>query len=314
MVKGSMNNMSGVETARDEARNALHIYQSRTGLSLREVADRAGYAPQSIKQFSSGGRYGDGDGGLTAKALMDFFAANPPPGPELPGKLYETECSGKIDQMLSYVGRGRWGTLYGPAGAQKSFVLEYRAAQAAQEAEPSIVYVECSPRLTPTALLRRIAAGLGAPYAQSREDILQSVLFTLRRRRAPVAVVIDEAQHLYRGIDTLETVRDVGDKSHGKAGILICGNERVLEIFAPRGGMYFEQWRSRIEQKSLRLLGLSRAEAREIVRAELGQLKPETVEVLVGAPVRDPETKREYFSARRLFNAIRDFREKRGVS
>ena len=306
--------MNGAQTARDEARDALHTYISRSGLSYRDVATRMGYSAFSIRQFSSGARYGDGDGGCIASAVMTFIRENPAPMPGLPGKLYETECSRAIDSILAYVARGRWGKLYGPAGAQKSFVLKYRAAEAATDAEPRVIWIECSPALTPTAFLRRVAAALGAPWAQYKEGILQSVLFTLRRRKSPVAMAVDEAQHLYRAVDTLETVRDLGDKSDEKAGVLIAGNEQVLELLSPRRGIYFEQWRSRVEQKTVRVLGLNREEAHDIVRQELGELKRETVAELVGKTVTDPETHREYVSARRLFNAIRSFREKRSAN
>lgn len=300
-------------TPREEARQQLHIYQARTGLSLREIADRVGYSPRSIAQFSSDQRYGDGSGEFTAQALMSFFRTNPAPAPSLPGKLCETECSHAIDKMLAFIRLGGWGTLYGPSGTQKSFVLEYRAAECARDAEPVAIYIECSPRLTPTALLRRIGAALGAPYAQYKEGILQSVLFTLRRRARPVAIAIDEAQHLDRAIDTLETVRDLGGKSKGKAGILISGNEGVFDIFRPRPGIYFEQWRGRLEQKKVRLPGLSREDAIKMLRSELGELRAATVETLLGDPVKDPVTKEDYFSAHRIHNSIESLRAKRAV-
>jgi len=282
---------------RDTARQALRVYMTRTGLALNQVAELMGRAHHSLRQFISTGRYGDGEGRFTAKAVMDFIESHPPAAISAPGRLYETECTRAIRGMVTYVASGRWGILYGPAGSQKSFSLECIAAESAQ--------------LTPSSLLRRIATALAAPYAQSREGILQSVLFTVRRRRSPLALLIDEAQHLYRVVDTLETVRDLGDKSRGKIGILVSGNEDVLRLFEPRRGVYFEQWRSRIEQKTVRLTGLTGPECRQIVAAELGVLKPEAVEAILDKPVVDPETRRHYYSARRLFHAIRDFREMR---
>jgi type II secretory pathway predicted ATPase ExeA len=298
-------------TLREEARQALHVYQSQTGLSLLEISNRTGYAYHSVRQFSSGGRYGVGEGEYTAKALMDFFAANPPARPVVVGTFYETECTRAIDRLLAYVAGGRNGMLYGPAGAQKSETLKRRALAAWGDAEPWCVYVECSPRMTPLALLRRVAAVIGAPYSQYQEGMIQAVQATLRRRRTPAVLMIDEAQKLCRAIDTFEMVRDIGDKAQGKAGILIAGNEGVFDLFKPRPGMYMEQWKSRIERKRVRVLGLSEAEAREIVRAELGTLKPESVQTLLGKPVLDPETEKTYISARRLFNAIDDYRELR---
>ncbi|HXJ95415.1 MAG TPA: AAA family ATPase [Terriglobia bacterium] len=304
--------MSTSAVDRENARQALRVYMSRTGLGLSQIADRTGFAYQSLRQFVSAGRYGDDDGRFTAQVLMEFMRKQPAAPPRCaPGKLYETECTRAIRAMVMYVGSGRWGILYGPAGSQKSFGLESIAAETAESPEPAAVYVECSPKLTPPGLLRRISTFLGAPYAQSCEAMRQSLLFTIRQRRAPLALMIDEAQHLYRAVDTLETVRDFGDKARGRVGILMAGNEDVLRLFEPRRGVYFEQWRSRIEQKTVRLTGLTGPECRQIVSAELGALKPETVEELLGKPVIDPETKRHYFSARRLFHAIRDFREMR---
>lgn len=295
---------------RENARQLLRVYMSRTGFGLSQIADRTGFAPHTLRQFVSAGRYGDSDGKLTAQALTEFIRKHPAAPPCCaPGKLYETECTRAIRAMVKYVGSGRWGILYGPAGSQKSFGLESIAAETAESPNPAAVYVECSPNLSPSGLLRRISTFLGAPYAQSREAMLQSLLFAVRQRRTPLALMIDEAQHLYRAVDTLETVRDFGDKARGRVGILLAGNEDVLRLFEPRRGVYFEQWRSRIEQKTVRLTGLTGPECRQIVSAELGALKPETVEDMLGKPVIDPETKRHYFSARRLFHGIRDYRE-----
>ncbi len=49
---------------REEARRELHVYMSRSGLTLPELAQRIGYSPCSLRQFSSNAHYGDGDGHL----------------------------------------------------------------------------------------------------------------------------------------------------------------------------------------------------------------------------------------------------------
>jgi len=36
--------------------------------------------------------------------------------------------------------------------------------------------------------------------------------WSFAQRRTPFALVIDEAQHLYRAVDMLETIHDFGDK------------------------------------------------------------------------------------------------------
>jgi len=103
---------------------------TRTGLALNQVAELTGFAYHSLRQFICMGRYGDGEGRFTAKALMDFIESHPPATISAPGRLYETECTRAIRGMMTYVASGRWGILYGPAGSQKSFGLECIAAAA----------------------------------------------------------------------------------------------------------------------------------------------------------------------------------------
>ena len=185
---------------REEVRSELRVYMSRTGLSAAEIAERAGYARQTLHQFISGARFGrrEGTGDDTAARLRNFMSDNPPPGLELPGRLYETEATAQMDRLIAYAACGRWGMCYGPARAQKTFLLEYRAAEAAAELEARLVYIRTSPSgMRPAALLRRMAAGLAAPYAQYTDGLRRSVLYELRKRRAPVVFVLDEAQHLY---------------------------------------------------------------------------------------------------------------------
>ncbi len=298
---------------RDEARREMRLYMVRTGLGLRELADRTGYAYSSICQFPSAAHYGDGDRHVTAQAILNWLRANPPAVLELPGKLYETEATREMDRLLAAVRHGRWGILYGPAGAQKSFLLEYRAAESAVEAETSMVYIRTSAAgMTPTVLLRRIAAAIGGVYAQYCEGARESVLYALRKRKTPLAIVLDEAQHLYRAVDTLETLREIGDLGRQRVGILVAGNEQLMQIFSPRRNVHFEQWRSRAQQKEVRVLGPSRDEARRMLRGELGELKDETVKLLLDpCSVSDPVSGTKYVSARRLFNSIRDFGEAR---
>lgn len=305
--------MSAGVATRDEARHEMHRYMVRTGLGLRELAERTGYAYRSILQFSSDGEYGPGEGRFTAEVILKWLRENPAAVPELPGRLYETEATREMDGLLAAVRRGRWGILYGPAGAQKTFLLEYRAAESASQAEAPIAYIRASAAgMTPTVLLRKIAARIGGEYAKYCDGMRESVLYALSRRRTPVALVLDEAQHLYRAVDTLETLREIGDLGRDRIGILVAGNEQVMQIFSPRRSVHFEQWRSRAQQKEVRVLGPSREEARRMLRGELGDLKEETAKLIIDpCTVPDPVSGSKYVSARRLFNSICYFREAR---
>jgi hypothetical protein len=308
-----------MNVVREEARNALHVYMCRSGLSLPQLAERMGYSPYSLRQFSSLARYGDSQGEVAGQAIVEWLKKHSLPAPTLPGKLYRTRATDQMDALLAHIRQGGWGVLYGPSGSQKSFLLEYRGAESAQDSEASVIYVRTSPSgMTPNVLLDRIAAALGAPYAQATDAVRQSVLYAVRQRRTSLALVLDEADALYKWVETLETVREVGDlvrAGAGRAGvgILVAGNERVMQIFENRRGVYFEKWRGRIEQEGLRVIGPSAEEAAGIMRGELGELKAATVETVVeGCLVDDPVSRKKYVNAHRLFNAIRKIREKRG--
>jgi len=110
----------------------------------------------------------------------------------------------------------------------------------------------------------------------------------------------------------LEILREVCDR--GRIGLLVAGHDNVEDIFQPRpdGRGQLEQWRSRIEQLRRCLPGLSEAEARQIIAGELGALPEKTAQTFIdGATVKDERKGTKYLSARRLFNACRDFRDKR---
>lgn len=303
----------GRELPRDAAREALRLYTMRTGQSLGQIAGRIGMARSSLLQFVSRAKYGNGNGVGTAERIQEFIRLNPPEAPAKPGeRLYKTENVDIIDRAIRQVQCGHWVLLYGAPATQKSFVFEWRMAEAWEKAlEPGVVYVYAQVNMAPLALLRAIALGLGAYVANDRDGMMRNILHVLRRRRTPVAVIVDEAQHLAKRLDTLEILREVADRGH--IGLLVAGHDDVEEIFQPRADCQLEQWRSRIEQHRYALPGLAEKEAREILSGELGALPERTIRTFCeGSLVKDTRKRKDYISARRLFNAIRDFREKRG--
>jgi DNA transposition AAA+ family ATPase len=284
----------------------------RTGLSLGEIAMRIGYARRSLIQYVSSARYGDGNGAEAAGRIMHFIKTNPPEAPAFPGdKLYDTENVRVIDRQIANARRGHFTLVYGPAGTQKSFVFEWRTAEAWCTAlEPGVVYVYADPGMTPAWLVQEIALGLGAHVASNRHATLRAILHTLRHRKSPVAIIIDEAQNLARRLDTLETLRQVRDR--GRIGLLIAGHDNVEDIFRPRGDGQLTQWRSRVEQHRRCLPGLSESEAREIIQGEVGAVPEKVAATLVATSMEhDLRKRKDYISARRLFNTLRDFKEKK---
>jgi len=304
-----------MEISREVVRRELRVYMTRTGIDLGRLAMATGFAHRSLIQFVSGARYGDGDGAPTAAALADYMSAHPWEPPELPGRLYETAATREMDEMYAYCRKGRWGTLYGPAGGQKSFWGQYRAAEEARQSEPGLIWIPIPGRMTPAAILRRIAAAVGASFAQGSDTLRLNIIDAIRARSTVLVLMLDEMDLMEKDIDTLEVIRRLGDFLRGKLGLLVAGNEQIIDLFKPRQGRYFEQWRSRIEQKELRVLGPTRDEGRKMVNTELpGSAESKVDGLLDYGTVTDPISRKKYISARRLFFAIdniRDLRESR---
>lgn len=290
-------------------REQLRGYMSRSGLSSREIAEETGYTRSTIVQFISYSHFGTGDreGGQTAMTLKQWMEANPLPVRQAPGKLYQTAATREMDRLLSWCRQGGWGILYGPAGAQKTFLLQTRAAECAQDPEPWMALIEVTGSWSILMFLRALAAEMGVNVLYNSTDLLRrAILRALRRRSSPLAIVIDEADLLYDRVDTLQAVRRFVDLAGGRAGLLVAGNEQIEKLFEPRRKSYMEQWRSRIEQERVRVLGPDREEARRMVQMEAPRLASERIEKLLdGCTVTDAAvTRQKYINARRLFNTL----------
>jgi type II secretory pathway predicted ATPase ExeA len=301
---------------REQVRAGLRVYMSATGLSQHDIAERAGFAPPTLHQFLSRAKFGtSAEAGETAQTLAAWMAENPPNLPAFPGRIYETEGTRAMRELIADAKEGIWGTCYAPYGAQKTFLFETVFAESARESTPWFALVEAVERMSPRMLLAAIARAIAAPYAQYATALRDAILGELRRREAPLVVAIDEAQLLYPMIDTLECLRRLGDLARGLVGVIIAGNEQVVNLFEARRRTSMGQWRSRVEQRRLRVYGPSEAEAREIARQELGtSLSDRQIEFLIKRSIdTDPlpeedGTQRKYVNLRRMFNAMRDYR------
>jgi len=308
--------------ARSETRQALRTYMMRSGMPLAAIGAEVGFAHTTLRQFVSAARFGSPGvtGEETARKLNEWMAANPVALPDFEGELHASSATRQMDDLLDDVSDGAWGRLYGPSGSQKTFLLKHRWAEASRTPEPRMIYIEASQAgFTPNAILRRIAAVLGTGFAQSSDALRQQIYCAVRRRITSLGLVVDESDRFYRQLDTLETLREVCDalparKGRPGLGLLIVGNEKVMEIFRDRPGMYMEKWRGRINQRELRVIGPSVAEAREMVAKELGSSNPKAIDKLIyGDPergmmanvVKDPVSGEDYVTTHGLFNAIR---------
>jgi DNA transposition AAA+ family ATPase len=136
--------------------------------------------------------------------------------------------------------------------------------------------------------------------------VTANILHALSQRREPPVLIVDEAHHLGGMVETLEALREVGDR--GRIGMIVAGHDDLEAVFRDDAGP-FEQWRSRFDRRE-RLPGLSQDEVAAIARAELGEVSSQALAVLVRASA---VTHRgfKYLSARALFKALKQGLAKR---
>lgn len=293
----------------DRARELVAGYQARTGLSRGQVGALVGLAYQTMSQFASNCYPHDED--PIARRIIAWIEANPPEIPAPPGKLYDTANVRLLRAQISRALAGEHSLIYGSPGTQKTFVFEHCVAEAVRRdglAAPSLGYIYASDAMRPRSLLAEISRALVCFTSGTAHQILTNLIYTLRRRSPRPALIIDEAQHLRGNLAMLEILREIADRA--RIGLILAGHDDLEQMFDPQHSP-LEQWVSRIDYR-LRLPGLSEKEVREIVQAELGPLSERSLDALLaGCQADDRQTRSMYFSARYLFKAIAQIRERR---
>jgi DNA transposition AAA+ family ATPase len=296
----------------DQARAELRNYAGRTGLPLGVLASRMGYARQTLMQFSSD-HYPKGNGDVIARVVVDYIRAHPVERPKPPGKLYSTANVRLIDELLSLSMEGAVSLAYGPPGTQKTFVFRSRLAEAWQDSnDPDLVYVYAAASMAPLHILKEIGRGLGASVSGDRYTVLTNLLYTLEQRQRPATIIIDEAHHLGKRVDSLEVLREIIDRAG--VGMILAGHDNLEDIFMAKRGGPLEQWFSRIDYHK-RLPGLSSSEVERIVRGELGDVSEAGLRAVIeGARVKDYREGSTYISARRVFKMTAQVERSKRVS
>ena len=90
---------------REEARTKLGIYQSRAGLSLKQIAQGTGDSYFSMRHLAAGTEYRR-NGSAIAERALEFMRTHPPRVHESPGRFYETATTRQIDNLISYCQAG----------------------------------------------------------------------------------------------------------------------------------------------------------------------------------------------------------------
>ncbi len=289
-----------------QAHQEFRAYLGRMGVSTAQMADRLHVKRRTLMDWHSG-LYQTSEEPLAA-TILAYIRAHPPRVPRKPGTLYETANVRVLDDCIRRARRGEWCLVFGAPGTQKSFVFETRLAESFTPAgEAGIVYVYASAGMSSSALLKEIARGLGTLAQGHRHQIISNILYALSERPQPPALIVDEAHHLGGKIETLEILREIGDR--GRIGMVVAGHDDLGEIFHDDARAPLEQWRSRFDRR-VRLPGLKKDEIDLIARAELGDVSDAALHKLRhGCEVAHRSEK--YLSVRTLLKIISQVREGR---
>jgi type II secretory pathway predicted ATPase ExeA len=221
--------------------------------------------------------------------------------------------------------------IYGPPSSEKSFVLQNLVHHRREAGQNDAIYIESSPGISQTALLRRIAreSGIFLARAWTREDFREALLTAFAARPYPPVLIFDEAQLV--PVKTLEEIRILHNSTRRRdrpgCGIILAGSHNLYRDFmSPARRPHLEQWLSRLPNRE-QLTGMTREEVLEIAARTWGNGKRakftaqqeerilfncEVADVYAtdedGGSLRDEKGQakvRVYYSARRLLHYIR---------
>jgi DNA transposition AAA+ family ATPase len=300
-----------------EVQRRLREYLERSNLSHNHFAHLARCSGNAVRAFLND-RYAQlaETDLLIRKRIVDTMAAYPVEvDVEVAGRLHETA---NVVLLRKYIyaardhGRAYW--VQGDPGSQKTYtalhlIAEMNRQELARNGRGRrAYYVYCCEGVRPLDLLKDVADAIGCPATGGRRAVVKMIRLTLRRR--PAVIVFDEAQHL--DVPCIDRVRVLLDLQG--VGMVFMGSHELEHLFL-RNAVRLEQWNSRFNAGAT-LPGITEQEASRILLEELGADANRAVigEAIAGARVphlrQKPGRKNaeKYISARRLFNAIRDFK------
>jgi type II secretory pathway predicted ATPase ExeA len=291
----------------DEVRMMARDYMKRTNLNYRSFGLRIGYSESAVHKFTCGHyiEIGRNDAAIRYHAWK-YMLANPPGQKDVcpMEKLYDTQDALMLRETFYACLQKRCAAkIEGDPGMGKSDIARYLIWEFNQKHKPSearALYVYCPHAVTPRTLLQLIAEAAGSIVTGPIRTVIGNLKFELQGKK--VLIVIDEAQHL--NIESMEAVRELLDLPP-HCGLLFLGSHKFgIDLYQKSVVMDLEQWHRRFQIEK-QMSGISEHEAREIVRAELGEGWSKQ---LIDSLVKDSRAKAGYISGGRLFGALRDLK------
>lgn len=296
----------------EETRQRIRSFMWRSGLNTCEFAEQIGYAHSSLTLYLAG-RYDlhhERDVNTlairaAAKEYIDLHEIGQQIS--LRGRHHNTSSFAEARRAaLNALERGTAYVIDGPPGTEKTWSLRQIEREINDNRLGRAVYVYARVKHSPLSFLQECCVSAGIPSRGTIDMVLRKLRFFLAEGRT--LLMIDEAQHLdHDGLEVLRQLLDLPPHF----GVVLAGSHDLTQRLSH---WQMEQWRSRL-RKTLYFTGPTQAEARAILRAELGEMSDadcddaiancrstaQRMEIVSGKPISKSFT---YISARDLFGAI----------
>ena len=282
----------------------------RSGLTLGEMAEMAGYSPSSLRVFISG-RYDaerDNDNSslsvrATLKSIIDQHELNE--DIDLLGTHHSTRDFKAVHRSaLNALEKGSAYLVDGPPGTQKTWTLRTVQQEINQSGKGHAVYIYARDRQAPQSFLIECCTSAGIPTRGSIDQLIRKLRFFLGSHRT--LLMVDEAQHLdHHGLEVLRQLLDLPPHF----GVMLAGSHDLSQRLSH---WQMDQWRSRL-RKTHYMNGLTDQEAEDILIAELGKMPKDIIGSVIDSARSEASrngSKFRYIHARLLFWAIEDTKQR----
>jgi len=297
----------------DDMRRRIRSFMLRAGLNTEEMGRAIGYSYAAMGMFLRGSydaHHPVESNSLAMRAAAKEFMDMHDMAAEFTFKARQHKTKAYREIRASALTALEQGAAYlvdGPPGTEKTYTLRQIEREVKEKQLGRAVYVYARIDHSPQNFLRECCIAADLPSRGDIDMMLRKLRFFLANERT--LLMVDEAQHLCRkGLEVLRQLLDLPPHF----GVILAGSHDLTQRLSH---WQMEQWRSRL-RKTHYLNGPSKAEASQILRAELGaQLTDAQCEGFIARCMSTGQRTEEkdgtrvakkftYISARDLFNAI----------